>query len=36
MVGSDTRCDGELELLGLCQTLCGEVAGVESARYNIR
>jgi hypothetical protein len=31
MVRSDTCCDGDLELLGLCKTLGGEVAGVESA-----
>ena len=31
VVGSDTCCDGKLQLLGLGQTLSGEVAGVESA-----
>lgn len=30
MIGSDTCCDGDLELLGLCEALGGEVTGVES------
>ena len=33
VVGSDTCCDGDLELLGLGETLCGEVTRVESAKY---
>lgn len=30
MVGADTRGDGELQVLGLGETLSGQVAGVES------
>ena len=29
MVGSDTGGDGELELLGLCEALSGQISGVE-------
>ena len=30
VIGSDTSSDGNLQLLGLSKTLCGEVAGMES------
>lgn len=30
VVRSDTSSDGNLEVLGLCQTLCGEVTWVEA------
>ena len=30
VVGSDTCCDGNLEILGLGEALGGEIAGVES------
>jgi len=30
VIGSDTRCDSNLELLGFGETLCGEVTWVES------
>jgi hypothetical protein len=34
VVGADSSGDSNLELLGLCETLSGEVAGVETAcRY---
>jgi hypothetical protein len=34
VVGTDSSGDGDLELLGLCKTLGGKVAGVETAcRY---
>lgn len=32
VVGTDTSSDGELEVLGLSKTLCGEVTRVEAAR----
>ena len=31
VVGADTGCDSELELLGLGKALCGKIAGVETA-----
>lgn len=33
MVGADAGGDGNLELLGLCETLLGEVARVEAAAF---
>jgi hypothetical protein len=30
VVGTNTSSDGNLQVLGLCKTLCGEVTGVES------
>lgn len=32
MVGADTRSDCDLELLGLCETLSSQIAGVETGR----
>ena len=36
MVRSDTSCDGELEVLGLGQSLSGEVTGVETRHTTVR
>jgi hypothetical protein len=30
MIGTNTGSDGELQLLGLGQALCGEITGVET------
>jgi hypothetical protein len=32
VIGTDSSGDGDLELLSLCETLGGEVAGVETVR----
>ena len=34
MIGTDTGGDGDLELLGLLQTLCGEVARVKAGSHD--
>jgi len=35
MVRANTSSDGDLELLGLSQTLSGQVTWVEAARENV-
>jgi hypothetical protein len=35
VVGSNTGCDGDLELLGFCETFSVEVAWVETTANNI-
>ena len=35
VIGSDARRNGELEVLGLAQTFCGEVAWVEADKAKL-